>query len=205
MRDQGLLKNCPWLHILGVSPPKVGVVLTLLQRELRKHTDAKHIQLTFDSKNPVDAVINGYRPMVVCDFDTSKWSIRFEKLDFNRASKDKRSLYELALDCKRNSASRFAPPTALGVRLKLRDLFSDVKGNQTLPDRFKQALLIRHNTQVYFECFRHMYGFLSEGQLHNRPRPMGEMQLYLETVFTSETHITVIDELEPQLSALIGE
>lgn len=204
MRDEGLLENCPWIHFLGVSTPKVGAVLTYLQRSLRRHTNAKEIQLTFDSKSPVDAVIKGYRPIVGCDFDNSKWSIRFERIDFKSAANDDRTLYEFARAWKGNDASRFVPRTALGMRLKLRDLFFDDSGNQALPNSFQQAMLIHHNTQVYFESFRKMYGYLDEGQLHQRPESLKVMQNWIDGVFLCKDPMQVIDDLEPQLNALVG-
>ncbi|MEP1206123.1 MAG: hypothetical protein ABJM29_16210 [Rhizobiaceae bacterium] len=205
MRDEGLLMDCPWIHFLGVSTPKVGAALSYLQRSLREHTDAKNIQLTFDSKSPVDAVINGYRPMVGCDFDSSKWSIRFEKVDFKAASTDCRTLCEFAQDWKGDNPNRFVAQTALGMRLKLSDLFSDPSGKQRLPDSFQQALLIHHNTQVYFESFRRMYGFLDEGQLHRRPESLQLMQMLIDGVFRTEKPMQAINELELQLNALVGE
>jgi hypothetical protein len=205
MRDEGLLANCPWIHFLGVSTPKVGAALSYLQRSLREHTDAKNIQLTFDSKSPVDAVINGYRPMVGCDFDSSKWSIRFEKVDFKMAATDNRTLCEFAQSWKGDNPNRFIAKTALGIRLKLSDLFSDPSGKQRLPDSFQQALLIHHNTHVYFESFRHMYGLLDEGQLHRRPESLQLMQMLIDGVFRTEKPMQAIDELEPQLNALVGE
>jgi len=36
----------------------------MIQRALRTYTDAKEVQLTFDSKSPVDAMAHGYQAIV---------------------------------------------------------------------------------------------------------------------------------------------
>ena len=91
------------------------------------------------------------------------------------------------------------------MRLKLKDLFSDKSGKQTFPDSFQQAMLIHHNTQIYFETFRKIYGYLDEGQLHQRPLSLSVMQNWIDGVFLTETPMQTIDELEPQLNALVKE
>jgi hypothetical protein len=98
MRDDGLLRPRSYMHFLGVSTLKVGVALSLLQRALRKHTDAKGIQLTFDSKSPVDAMANGYQAIVGYDFHPDKWSIRTERTNLPKFVGSEVLLGDLASD-----------------------------------------------------------------------------------------------------------
>jgi hypothetical protein len=48
MRDQGLLDKLRWIHVLGTAQPGVGVMLTGLQRALRKHLHSE-IRVSYDS------------------------------------------------------------------------------------------------------------------------------------------------------------
>lgn len=79
MKADKLLRPGQWMHFLGISTLSVGVALTYLQRALREHTPAHDIQLSFDSKSPVDGIIFGYQAVAGFDFSVDRWSFRTEK------------------------------------------------------------------------------------------------------------------------------
>ena len=204
MRNDGLLEKASWMHFLGVSTLKIAGILTYIQRALRKHTDAKTIQLSFDSKSPIDAVIHGYQVVVGADFDRGDWRFRTEKLDLKACLNDQRLLGEIGLEWSRKSLDRFLVKTALGQRLQLKDMVEQnpVTG-AVKPNPIQQALLIHHNTQAYFECFRHMYVLLDDHTLHRRSPELNAVKTIIEGLFTEEQPFKFIDGAQKDLEHFV--
>ena len=206
MRDAGLLRRCKWIHFLGVSTFKVATVLSYLQRSIRRHTDASDLQITFDSKSPIDSIINGYRPLVGYDFDPTKWNFRVHPLKVSAMQNDDRFLIKLGEEWQRAGEHRFVPRTALSYRLRLNQLVKRIaKTGKIQPDGVQQALMIHHNTQVYFEGFRRAYSYLGEQDFGRRPSSIQFMEQYIDAVFRSETPMSFIDDAEFDLNRLAME
>ncbi|MEP0942009.1 MAG: hypothetical protein ABJH63_15315 [Rhizobiaceae bacterium] len=206
MRDSGLLARCEWIHFLGVSTFKVAAVLTYLQRALREHTNAKSVQISFDSKSPVDVVINGYKPIIGYDFDPDKWTFRVETLPLQECASDTRMLNEIGRDWQNEKPNRHIAKTALSYRLQLNQLVSfNSDRNRYLPNGLQQALLIHHNSQAFFEGFRRSYSYLNDGGYSQRPKELRLMEMYIQQVFKSENPMSVIDALQDQLNVLGSE
>lgn len=60
MKRDGLLKQLKHIHVLGTGTLMAGVLLTCVQRNLRLHTDAKEIQITYDTATPFQAANRYY-------------------------------------------------------------------------------------------------------------------------------------------------
>lgn len=60
MKRDGLLKRLRHIHVLGTGTLMAGVLLTCVQRNLRAHTDASEIQITYDTATPFQAANRYY-------------------------------------------------------------------------------------------------------------------------------------------------
>lgn len=203
MRDMGLLKPGQWLHFLGVSTLRVGLALSFLQRALRKYTPANDIQLSFDSGSPVDVMRNGYNAITGVDLDPDVWQWRWEKTQLDRQINDVTPINYMPVTCFRN-LQFMRIHTNLGAHLTLDDMSSRAMPGMTAEKtrKLQQVLLIHHNTQAYFEGFRHAYRTLDDDKLNERPDEVRFLPILLDEVFTSETPMTFIKEAERELNAL---
>lgn len=213
IRDDGLLRPDQFIHFLGVSTLKVGAALTCIQRSLRKHTDAKNVQITFDSKSPVDLLANGYRAITGFDLSPDKWSLHTQPTNLPENITSNTPLRDLGCSWASESEHRHLPRTALGDILKAKDLVAakSPDGGKAVPSKLQQVLLVHHNTQAMFEAFRKAYKLLDEDQVadlasdkHFSQRPssvrwLGEM---IDCVFNTESPMTLISELEKRASEI---
>ncbi|MDF3416700.1 hypothetical protein HKX54_19740 [Sulfitobacter sp. M57] len=203
MRDLGHLRQGQWLHFLGVSTLRVGVGLSMLQRALRSYTDAKDIQLSFDSGSPVDVMRNGYEAVTGVDMSPEVWSFRSARTRQEAHDCDQRPLNEIW--GKGERTLEFKPTkTALGLHLTLDDFVDKpwvgLTASQTR--KLQQVLLIHHNTHAYFEGFRHAYRTLDDRNVLERPKELMCLPTLLDGVFTSETPMQFIQDAERELNAL---
>lgn len=198
MRDDGLLKPAQFVHFLGVSTLKVGVALTFIQRALRQHTDAHDVQLTFDSKSPVDAMANGYQAISGYDFAKDKWSIRTQRTNIASNNDSNAPFRTLALDWVRMSDTRLLSRSSLGGILTLGDLVAaqDPRTGKSVPSAVQQSLLVHHNTQALIEAFREAYRYLDPRHLIDRPSSIQALDEVVQMVFRTEAPMSLIKKLE---------
>lgn len=207
MREDGLLRPNSYMHFLGVSTLKVGVALTFIQRALRKYTSAKGIQLTFDSKSPVDSMANGYQAIVGYDFTPSRWSIRTERTNLAQYANSDRPLADMAAQWAAEKPDRKCARSTLGSILTLSDLvgaFDPETGKRT-PSSLQQALLVHHNTQALIEGFRNAYRFLDSKSVLQRAPSVRHMSEMIREVFIADKPLQVIDQCAVELDALSFE
>ncbi|MBU3551182.1 hypothetical protein [Polynucleobacter sp. MWH-Berg-3C6] len=140
MRDEGAFdKGMDWLHVLGVSQTKWAVILSAIQRGLRKSTNP-NLRVSFDSASP-NILAGKFEQLAVYPKFTNKeesWAISAVRCP-------KGEIYV-------NSGDEFAFPfpSALGDKLKLSHL--NVKYDKYSSVNFDdvtQAFLTHHNTWVY--------------------------------------------------------
>jgi hypothetical protein len=98
MRWDGLLQQGKqdWLHVLGTSKIEYALLLTNIQRAIRKHVNPDFI-ISFDCASPFLATANG---QIYHHADTSKgrWSYRMSKsIDDKKYALDNRTLREVAM------------------------------------------------------------------------------------------------------------
>ena len=140
MRDEGAFeKGMDWLHVLGVSQTKWAVILSAIQRALRKSTNPK-LRVSFDSASP--NILSGkFSEVAVYPKFTkneNSWSISAMRCPTGAIYVD--STKEFA----------FPFPSPLGDKLKLHHL--NVKAEEFSAvhfDEVTQAFLTHHNTWVY--------------------------------------------------------
>lgn len=207
MRDDGKLEPNSYIHFLGVSTFKVGCALSMIQRALRKYTDAKGLQLTFDSKSPVDAMANGYQAIVGYDFGPDRWSVRTEKTNLKKYVDSNALLADTAIDWAARRPGRKTARSTLGHLLRLRDLVGRVDPNtyKRTPSALQQTLLVHHNTQALIEGFREAYRFLGRNSFADRPKSIAQLDLIIRGIFIAENPFAAIDEWAVQLDALSYE
>lgn len=81
MRDAGLLDNLQWIHVLGTAQPGFGVMLTGLQKALRRHLNP-HIRISYDSARPFRNVQANHiitRGLREIGGDIAFWPYQFSK------------------------------------------------------------------------------------------------------------------------------
>ncbi|WP_300035755.1 hypothetical protein [uncultured Roseobacter sp.] len=207
MRDDGKLRPNSYMHFLGVSTFKVGCALSMIQRALRKYTDAKGIQLTFDSKSPVDAMANGYQAIVGYDFGPDRWSVRTEKTNLKKYLGSDVLLADTADAWVAKKYGRHKARSTLGYILRQKDLVgtADPKTYNRVPSALQQAMLVHHNTQALIEGFRKAYRFLDEKSFPDRPESVAHLNKIIRAVFIAKDPFAVIDEWAVQLDALSYE
>lgn len=203
MRDLGMLGQGQWLHFLGVSTLRVGAGLSFLQRALRKHTAATDIQLSFDSGSPVDVMKNGYKAVAGFDLDPKKWRFLERRTRLPQHVGDKRPLHDLLYVTGANGRDVRPVRTALGANLTLGDFatapFAGFTSKQTRG--LQDVLLIHHNTQAFFEAFRHAYRALDDKNILLRPMEIRHLPFLLDDVFTKENPMDYINKVELELNA----
>lgn len=207
MRDDGLLKPNQWIHFLGVSTMKVGVALSYIQRALRDHTNAHNVQITFDSKSPIDSVINGYNSIAGYNFNLDKWSIHTEPTNLVKLHNSNLSLDSLAVEWAHAGEGRMTSQSTLSHMLCIRDLVGtkNVRTGKRIPSALQQTLLIHHNTQALIEAFRHAYRFLDDKYGSERPESVQFLNYYIDMIFTCEDPMAAIDVCETILDKLASE
>ena len=140
MRDEGAFeKGMDWLHVLGVSQTKWAVILSAIQRGLRKSTNPK-LRVSFDSASP-NILAGKFSQVAVYPKFTKKeesWSISAMRCPTG------------AFYVKSAEEFAFPFPSPIGDKLKLHHL--NVKADKFSVvhfDEATQAFLTHHNTWVY--------------------------------------------------------
>ena len=142
MRDDGALaEGHNWIHVLGVSTPRWAILLSAIQRALRKSVNPR-MQISYDSATPFQA--GGIREEVAIIPNYTNhprdWAIRFERVEQSA---------QLA-----GSAEPFPYSSPIGDRITMGDL--NVRGgdwDQRSFDSVSNALLCNHNCWVLLRAF----------------------------------------------------
>lgn len=146
MRDDNAFeKGQDWVHVLGVSQPTWAVLLTALQRGIRKHCKNPNLRVSYDSASPFQA--GGQRQQVVrypkFTRDIASWVMTAHEAPVN-------PMYA----GKAGEAFHFPYPSPLGDMLTLNHI--NVRGgefNAKTLDTISTHLLTNHNCWVYVRSF----------------------------------------------------
>jgi hypothetical protein len=146
MRDDNAYeKGQDWVHVLGVSQPTWAVLLTALQRGIRKHCNNPNLRVSYDSASPFQA--GGQRQQVVrypkFTKDMASWVMTAHEAPVN-------PLYA----GKGGADFHFPYPSPLGDMLTLNQL--NVRGgefNGKTLDTIGTHMLTNHNLWVYVRSF----------------------------------------------------
>lgn len=146
MRDDNAFEvGQDWVHVLGVSQPTWAVLLTALQRGIRKHCNNPNLRVSYDSASPFQA--GGQRQQVVrypkFTKDIASWVMTAHEAPVN-------PLYA----GKGGADFHFPYPSPLGDLLTLNQL--NVRGgefNSKTLDTIGTHILTNHNLWVYVRSF----------------------------------------------------
>jgi len=146
MRDDNAFeKGQDWVHVLGVSQPTWAVLLTALQRGIRKHCNNPNLRVSYDSASPFQA--GGQRQQVVrypkFTKDIASWVMTAHEAPVNPlyAGEDGADFH-------------FPYSSPLGDMLTLNQL--NVRGgefNSKTLDTIGTHILTNHNLWVYVRSF----------------------------------------------------
>ncbi len=175
MRDDGALaEGHNWIHVLGVSTPKWAILLSAIQRALRKSVNPQ-LQISFDSATPFHE--GGIREQVALLPDyTSRprdWAIRFETVPQSA---------RLA-----GSNEPFPYSSPIGDRLTMGDL--NVRSgdwDQRSFDTISNVLLCNHNCWVLLRSFELANGLAFESDGSQVPAQWRECIAFIEGVFEAD-------------------
>jgi hypothetical protein len=145
MRDDNAFeRGQDWLHVLGVSMPSWAVLLTAIQRAIRKHCENPNLRVSYDSASPFQA---GGRYQKVVRYpkftrEMSSWVMTMHEAPINPMYAND--------ELKR----RFPYPSPIGDLITLDQL--NVRGGEfqkTPWDSISNHILTNHNVWVYVRSF----------------------------------------------------
>ncbi|BAV65097.1 hypothetical protein [Sphingobium cloacae] len=155
LHRDGLLHQCDWVHVLGVSTLEIGCLLTKVQRCVREHWGYEHFQISFDSASPfINAAKNG---MIVGHmFDEYGWTFRTTNVSTVPAADLPKTVNafchaKMARKARSLSRERIAALRPLGNALTMADICPGSSGTSDL-DGDSSPLLMHHNVQAFVEA-----------------------------------------------------
>lgn len=145
MRDDNAFdKGQDWMHVLGVSQPIWAVLLTAVQRSIRKNCDNDKFRVSYDSASPFQA---GGRYQKVVRYpkftkDVASWTMTMHEAPVN------------PIYAPTGSRFHFPYPSPVGDLLTLNHL--NIRGGEFQRgayDTVSNHLLTNHNVWVYVRSF----------------------------------------------------
>jgi len=146
-----------WMHFLGTSKLEWAVLLTVIQRAVRKYHNA-NFTISFDCASPFLATANGQVYTNTTTVDATKWSYRMEPgIDDKKYATDTRSYRDACLQDNIYENFTDSPITSgLAVKdvciYKPGDLNKVGKEGNTSWDSFSYALLMGHNVYQHIDA-----------------------------------------------------
>ena len=191
LRFDGLLEPGlhDWMHFLGTSKLEWALLLTDIQRAVRKYHNPK-FTISFDCASPFLATANGQIYYDVRLDDLTKWSYQMKaSVDNKKYSKDQRNFRDALLQDKIFEKFIESP---ISQRLKVNDICCYGPGDlnkigkegKTSWDSFSYALQMAHNV------WTHIYA-VQEG---NRIYETGVMPSMLDTAFSDKNRMFFYDD-----------
>jgi hypothetical protein len=145
-----------WMHFLGTSKLEWAVLLTTIQRSVRRYANPA-FTISFDCASPFLATANGQLYYSIVTEPRAKWSYQMEPTaDNKRYALDTRNFRDAVLQDGIHSVFEQSPVTA---RLKIQDICVYSPGDlnkigkegKTSWDSFSYALLMAHNVWMHIE------------------------------------------------------
>ena len=146
-----------WMHFLGTSKLEWAVLLTDIQRAVRKYHNS-NFTISFDCASPFLATANGQLYHSITTNNRDKWSYQMSPtVDNKKYSLDGRSFRDAVMQDGIHPNFEDSPITA---RLKISDvcvykpgdLYKIGKEGKTSWDSFSYALLMGHNVWMHMEA-----------------------------------------------------
>ena len=146
-----------WMHFLGTSKLEWAVLLTIIQRSVRRYHNS-NFTISFDCASPFLATANGQLYHTITTEDRSKWSYQMSPTaDNKRFATDSRSFRDAVMQEGIHPQFEDSP---ISARLKISDvcyyqpgmLNKIGKEGRTSWDSFSYALLMGHNVWMHIEA-----------------------------------------------------
>ena len=178
--DNAFAKGQDWMHVLGVSQPTWAVLLTAIQRAIRKNCKNPNMRVSYDSASPFQA---GGRYQNVVRYpkftkDFSSWTMTMHEAPVNPIyANGKEDLH-------------FPYPSPLGDLLTLKHL--NVRGGEFQKgayDTVSNHLLTNHNVWVYVRSFleANELTFMHSSEADKAvPQKLLDTCAFIEDIFTHE-------------------
>lgn len=192
MRDEDAFEpGQDWMHVLGVSRPVWDVLLTAIQREIRRLNPA--FQISFDSASAFrqGGVNDEYALPPTLGTNLKDWSIRYEKL------------LGLQKFADQTNPLPFPVSSPLGDQLMLHHLVvngSDMKGRRI--DTLTNMMLINHSLWVYLDAGRRANAAAFGPFVGQIPADLGAALHVIEAVFAAENWTDLIARERPVLDQI---
>ena len=181
MRDDNAFdKGQDWMHVLGVSQPTWAVLLTSIQRAIRKHCDNSEFRISYDSASPFQA---GGRYQKVVRYpkftkDVASWAMTMHEAPVNPIYADTGSEYH------------FPYSSPVGDLLTLNHL--NIRGGaiqKAAYDTVSNHLLTNHNVWVYVRSFleANELAFMQASEADKAvPQKLIDMCVFIEDILGEE-------------------
>ncbi len=192
MRDETAFEpGQDWMHVLGVSRPVWDVLLTTIQREIRKLNPA--FQISFDSASAFrqGGMNDEYALPPKLGADLKDWSIRYDKL--------------LGLQKYADPAGNLPFPVSspLGDQLMLHHLVvdgSELSGRRI--DTLTNMMLINHSLWVYLDAGRRANVAAFGSNARDLPQKLAAAVDVIEAAFAAENWTEIIESERAVLDAI---
>jgi hypothetical protein len=157
-----------WMHFLGTSKLEWAVLLTDIQRAIRKYHNS-NFTISFDCASPFLAIANGQLYHEIVTGNREKWSYRMEPTaDNKKYATDNRLFRDAVIQDSIHSVFEDSPVSS---RLKISDVCvyrpGDVnkvgKEGKTSWDSFSYALLMAHNAWMHIEAVQRANRLYDQG------------------------------------------
>lgn len=216
MRDDKLLENRDWMHILGVGKLANGCAYTTMQRCIRESINP-NFTISYDVSSPFTTTAFG-NLFLGYTLDRSSWDIQSGWVDGPEylAGGPKAKipfLEELQREWNKKKLtmvedggnSRFIR-TEIGQRLLMEDICvnSDPKLTSTW-DVVSYAMLMNHNLQVHLTGVFESQDLYDKGDVNHVPPAYLELREVIPEIFKSETPYDMIRKYQGVLNCLAGE
>ena len=226
LRHDGLLKEGihDWMHFLGTSKLEWAVLLTVIQRAVRKYVNPA-FTISFDCASPFLATANGQVYFENVFPNNGKWSYRMAPvLDDKKYAADTRPwkdglLADIQIE-KKNSPIHNWEDSPISRLLKMKDICIYAPGDlnkngkesaKTSWDSFSYALLMGHNVWLHLTAVQEANRRFDAGEhpaMMRNSGPGGEyFEDLVEAIFaapTKEDSIAIIDAYSTYWTEIIG-
>jgi hypothetical protein len=207
LRHDGLLQEGihDWIHFLGMSKLEWALLLTDIQRAIRKYVNPS-LTISFDCASPFLATANG---QVYYEIDTKhneKWSYRMSSLvDDKKYSTDTRNFADVIVQ---DGIKPFIERGPILDRLQIKDVCYYKPGDlnkigkegRTSWDSFSYALLMGHNVWMHIESVQRANREYDQGthpkMLWNERGDHAKFRDIVERIFATPDKQEALDIIE---------
>jgi hypothetical protein len=205
-----------WMHFLGTSKLEWAVLLTSIQRSVRRYANPD-FTISFDCASPFLATANGQLYHSIVTENRSKWSYQMSPTaDNKRYATDTRNFRDAVIQDGIHPAFEQSPITA---RLKIQDICvyrpGDLnkigKEGKTSWDSFSYALLMGHNVWMHIEAVQRGNRMFDSGvkpdMLVHPLNPKFDVDVVIDKIFAArdrQKSLQIIDDHAKIWERVIG-